>query len=158
MVFFGETKILSFSDPSWHSCNTGLGQCFLVADQKTGEYRCFPSEGTADGLWNRKGTCIAKVNSLSLYTYNYIHAFVYKFANDCKGHSHSSRLTWYWTEVRLNFTQSCKLPIWFGRGQHGEFGPRGAGSDELKLEACWWFNHKCGKVNKCSLFTLPANT
>ncbi|CAK9012882.1 unnamed protein product [Durusdinium trenchii] len=42
---------------------TGLGQCFLVADQKTGEYRCYPSEG-----------------------------------------------------------------------QHGEFGPRGAGSDELKLE------------------------
>ncbi|CAL1138481.1 unnamed protein product [Cladocopium goreaui] len=42
---------------------TGLGQCFLVADHKTGEYRCFPSEG-----------------------------------------------------------------------QHGEFGPRGAGSDELKLE------------------------
>eukprot|EP00913_Durusdinium_trenchii_P004466 g4145.t1 len=40
---------------------TGLGQCFLVADQKTGEYRCYPR-------------------------------------------------------------------------QHGEFGPRGAGSDELKLE------------------------
>ena len=58
-------------DPFWSELTliTGLGQCFLVADKKTGEYRCFPSEGTADCLWSGKGTCIAKVNSLSVSLY-----------------------------------------------------------------------------------------
>lgn len=71
MLTLGDDEVTRLNDvePEEHGtiacvgAGTGLGQCFLVADQKTGEYRCFPSEG-----------------------------------------------------------------------QHGEFGPRGAGSDELKLE------------------------
>lgn len=93
---------------------------------------------------------------LSIYDYNIIYMILltslHMIAKDkvTVARSLDSELKQGWP-----FTQFCKLPIWFA-GQHGEFGPRGAGSDELKLEACWWFNHKGGKVNKCSMFTLTG--
>jgi len=67
---------------------TGLGQCFLIADGKTGEYRCYASEG-----------------------------------------------------------------------QHGEFGPRGAGSDELQLDMIKYLKIKfAGAGNRISVERVVSGT
>mmetsp|Transcript_89258 Transcript_89258/g.158292 ORF Transcript_89258/g.158292 Transcript_89258/m.158292 type:complete len:692 (-) Transcript_89258:42-2117(-) len=53
MLTLGDKEVRKLNDvdpqPGAPICcvgaGTGLGQCFLVADPSTGEYRCFPSEG-----------------------------------------------------------------------------------------------------------------
>lgn len=67
---------------------TGLGQCFLISDSKTGEYHCYPSEG-----------------------------------------------------------------------QHGEFGPRGAGSDELQMDMIRYLKIKfSGAGNRISVERVVSGT
>ena len=82
-------------------CYAGLGQCFLVADHKTGEYRCFPSEGAA------------QIRGKSSEQFVLLHSVARSVLGDI-------------------YVCTTRTPL---GGQHGEFGPRGAGSDELKLEA-----------------------